>query len=42
MKRLIEAGPEQEGRVRVLAGLREGEQVVVDGGLFLKAEIDSR
>ncbi len=42
VKRLIEAGPEQEGRVRVLAGLREGEQVVVDGGLFLKAEIDSR
>ena len=30
------------GRVRVLAGLREGEQVVVDGGLFLKAEIESR
>jgi membrane fusion protein, heavy metal efflux system len=42
VKRLIEAGPEQDGQVRVLAGLREGEQVVVEGALFLKAEIESR
>lgn len=42
VKRLIEAGAEQDGRVRVLAGLREGEHVVVDGALFLKAEIESR
>ena len=41
-KRAIEVGPEQEGRVRVLAGLRPGEEVVVDGALFLKAEIDGR
>jgi len=41
-KRAIEIGPEQDGRVRVLAGLRPGEEVVVDGALFLKAEIDGR
>jgi membrane fusion protein, heavy metal efflux system len=41
-KRSIEVGPEQEGRVRVLAGLRPGEEVVVDGALFVKAELDAR
>ncbi|BDG04682.1 efflux RND transporter periplasmic adaptor subunit [Anaeromyxobacter oryzae] len=39
-KRTIESGPEQDGRVRVLAGLAPGDQVVVDGALFLRAAID--
>lgn len=39
-KRTIESGPEQEGRVRVLSGLAPGDQVVVDGALFLRAAID--
>lgn len=41
-KRTIEAGPEWDGRVQVLAGLQAGEEVVTSGGLFLKAQIDAR
>ncbi len=41
-KRVVEVGPEAEGRTRVVAGLREGEQVVVAGALFVKAEIEGR
>ena len=36
-RRTIEAGPEHEGRVRVLAGLAPGESVVVDGAIYLSA-----
>jgi cobalt-zinc-cadmium efflux system membrane fusion protein len=39
-KRTIESGPEQDGRVRVLSGLSQGDVVVVDGALFLRAAID--
>jgi RND family efflux transporter MFP subunit len=39
-RRTIEAGPEQDGRIRVLSGLSAGDQVVVDGALFLKAAIE--
>jgi multidrug efflux pump subunit AcrA (membrane-fusion protein) len=35
-KRTIEAGPEQAGRVRVLAGLAPGDRVVVDGAIYLR------
>jgi cobalt-zinc-cadmium efflux system membrane fusion protein len=36
-RRTIEAGPERDGRVRVLAGLAPGERVVVDGAIYLSA-----
>lgn len=41
-KRTIEVGAEQDGKVRILAGLSPGEKVVVEGALFIKAEIDDR
>jgi len=41
-KRTVEVGGEQDGRVRVLSGLRPAEQVVVDGALLVKAEIEDR
>jgi cobalt-zinc-cadmium efflux system membrane fusion protein len=41
-KRTIEVGAEQDGKVRILAGLSPGENVVVEGALFIKAEIDDR
>ena len=39
-KRIIEAGAEQDGRIRVLAGLAAGDQVVIDGALYLKTAIE--
>jgi membrane fusion protein, heavy metal efflux system len=39
-KRTIEAGAEQDGRIRVMSGLTTGDQVVVDGALFLKSAIE--
>jgi cobalt-zinc-cadmium efflux system membrane fusion protein len=38
----VEVGPEVEGRVRVLSGLKAGDKVVTDGALFLKHDIDSK
>jgi cobalt-zinc-cadmium efflux system membrane fusion protein len=38
--RLVQLGPEVEGRVRVLSGLRAGEKIVTDGALFVKHEIE--
>jgi membrane fusion protein, heavy metal efflux system len=40
--RRVDVGPEAEGRVRILDGLRVGEKVVTDGAIFMKREIDSR
>jgi cobalt-zinc-cadmium efflux system membrane fusion protein len=40
--RVVDVGPEADGRVRVLSGLTPGETVVTDGALFLKAEIVQR
>jgi cobalt-zinc-cadmium efflux system membrane fusion protein len=40
--RRIEVGPEVEGQVRILAGLRAGEKIVTDGAIFIKREIESR
>jgi cobalt-zinc-cadmium efflux system membrane fusion protein len=39
-RRTVELGGEQDGRVRILSGLKAGEQVVAEGALFLKAAID--
>ena len=41
-RRTVEVGGEQGGRVRVLSGLRAGEQVVAEGALLVKAEIEGR
>jgi multidrug efflux pump subunit AcrA (membrane-fusion protein) len=41
-KRRVEIGAESEGRLAVLSGLHPGERVVVDGALFLKAELENR
>jgi multidrug efflux pump subunit AcrA (membrane-fusion protein) len=39
-KRTVESGAEQDGRVRVLSGLRSGERVVVDGAIYLRSAIE--
>ncbi len=38
----VEVGPETDGKVRVLAGLKVGDRVVTDGALFLKHDIDEK
>jgi membrane fusion protein, heavy metal efflux system len=38
-ERVIEVGPEREGKVRVLGGLAPGEKIVTDGALFVEDEI---
>jgi len=38
-ERVIEVGPERDGKVRVLGGLRPGEKIVTDGALFVQDEI---
>jgi cobalt-zinc-cadmium efflux system membrane fusion protein len=40
--RIVQIGPEVNGRVRILEGVKAGERVVTDGALFLKNEIDMR
>jgi cobalt-zinc-cadmium efflux system membrane fusion protein len=40
--RRVEVGPETEGKVRLLSGLRPGEKIVTDGAIFMKREIDSQ
>jgi cobalt-zinc-cadmium efflux system membrane fusion protein len=40
-KRKVEVGSEQDGLVRVMAGLIPGDHVVTDGALFVKAELES-
>jgi cobalt-zinc-cadmium efflux system membrane fusion protein len=41
-KRKVEVGSEVDGRLAVLSGLRPGERVVVEGALFVKAELENR
>jgi len=41
-KRKVEIGSEVDGRLAVLSGLGVGERVVVDGALFVKAELENR
>jgi cobalt-zinc-cadmium efflux system membrane fusion protein len=40
--RRVEVGPETEGQVRILGGLRAGEKIVTDGAIFMKRELDSQ
>ena len=35
-------GPEVDGQVRVLGGIKPGERIVTDGALFLKNEMDNQ
>jgi multidrug efflux pump subunit AcrA (membrane-fusion protein) len=37
----VTIGPEFDGNVRVLDGLKVGEQVVTEGAIFLKREIEN-
>ena len=40
-KRVVTVGPERDGRVRILDGLKQGEKVVTLGAIFLKRDIES-
>jgi cobalt-zinc-cadmium efflux system membrane fusion protein len=40
--RRVEVGPESDGQVRILSGLRPGEKIVTDGAIFIKRELDSQ
>jgi cobalt-zinc-cadmium efflux system membrane fusion protein len=40
-QRIVETGPEVDGRVRVSGGLAAGDKVVTDGAIFLKREMES-
>jgi cobalt-zinc-cadmium efflux system membrane fusion protein len=40
--RIVSVGPEVDGMVRVLNGLKPGERIVTDGALFLKQEMDDQ
>jgi cobalt-zinc-cadmium efflux system membrane fusion protein len=40
--RRVDVGPEVEGQVRILGGLKPGEKVVTDGAIFMKREIDTQ
>jgi len=40
--RRVDVGPEVDGKVRVLGGVRPGEKIVTDGAIFMKRELDSQ
>ncbi len=40
--RAVDVGPDIDGMVRVLSGLKVGDRIVLEGALFLKSAIDSR
>jgi cobalt-zinc-cadmium efflux system membrane fusion protein len=40
--RRVDVGPETDGQVRILGGLRPGEKIVTDGAIFIKRELDSQ
>ena len=40
-QRVVETGPEVDGKVRISSGLKPGEKVVTDGAIFLKREMES-
>jgi cobalt-zinc-cadmium efflux system membrane fusion protein len=33
--RAVQAGPERDGRIEILSGVKEGEKVVIEGNLHL-------
>jgi hypothetical protein len=39
---LVTPGPERSGRTPILAGLDQGQQVVVDGSLLLQSLLAAR
>ncbi len=39
---MADVGPEVDGKVRVLSGLKPGDRIVTDGAIFLIHEIESR
>jgi cobalt-zinc-cadmium efflux system membrane fusion protein len=38
----VEVGPEVDGKVRILEGLKAGDKIVTEGALFLKHDIDNK
>jgi cobalt-zinc-cadmium efflux system membrane fusion protein len=40
--RVLSVGPEVDGMVRVLGGLKPGERIVTDGALFLRNEMENQ
>jgi len=40
--RVVSVGPDTDGKVRVLSGLKAGERIVSEGALFLQGEIDGQ
>jgi membrane fusion protein, heavy metal efflux system len=40
-QRFVETGPEADGKVRIMSGIKPGENVVTDGTIFLKREMES-
>jgi len=41
-KRNVEVGAQMDGRTTIISGVHPGERVVVEGALFLKAELENR
>jgi len=40
-RRIVDTGPEIDGKVRILAGITPGEKIVTDGAIFLKRSMQS-
>jgi cobalt-zinc-cadmium efflux system membrane fusion protein len=40
-QRFVETGPEADGKVRILSGIKPGDRIVTDGTIFLKREMES-
>jgi multidrug efflux pump subunit AcrA (membrane-fusion protein) len=40
--RIVSVGPEVDGMVRVLGGIKPSERIVTEGALFLKNEMDNQ
>jgi multidrug efflux pump subunit AcrA (membrane-fusion protein) len=40
--RRVEVGPETDGQVRILSGVRLGEKIVTDGAIFMKRELEQQ
>ncbi len=40
--RIVSVGPEMDGMVRVLGGIKPGERIVTEGALFLKNEMENQ